>query len=202
MLAIILSTVLLSSAGAADAAYSPETAALLERIDNRGATAIRARRPWTVGGEFGLNGLTGLGLNVSYAVNPHLSIDTGAGFALPAARIGLRARYNLLKSPVTPFIGVGAMYAFAGDGRAKLEVGGRDLHLQTHSAPLAQAVAGVAYTAPGGFSLVASLGWAELLRNKPNVEILSGNPTATEKKAVEMTMGSGPVAAMTLGYSF
>jgi hypothetical protein len=94
------------------------------------------------------------------------------------------------------------MYAFAGDGRAKLEVGGRDLHLQTHSAPLAQAVAGVAYTAPGGFSLVASLGWAELLRNKPNVDILSGNPTATEKKAVEMTMGSGPVAAMTLGYSF
>lgn len=202
MLALLISTLLLSSP--IDAKTSTSDVFLdssYHTIETQPPSA-RLLRPWLVAGEFGINGLTGIGVNVGYNFNSHLSLDAGAGTSTQLARIGVRLRYNLFKANLTPFLGAGFLYGFGTPYDIETTFQNNAVRYRIEHAPMAQGVAGLAWTHNRGFTLLASLGWVQLVTSGSNVRILSGRPTAIQKKNLDFMGGSGPVAALSIGYSF
>ena len=168
---------------------------------------VRAQRRLALLGEVGWNGIAGFGPNLTFRAHPNLSVDLGAGLALVGWKVGLRARYLLLKGPVTPFIGVGVMSA-SGFGSEPIEISNKDedptrtpLNVKIKPSVWLQSVVGVDWVASNGFTLIGSVGWAAVLSGDP-VEIVTGTPTHDEEQALNALFRSSIVSTIALGYSF
>jgi len=168
---------------------------------------LRAQRRLVLTGEVGWNGIAGFGPNLTYRVHPNLSLDVGAGLSLVGWKVGLRARYLLLKGPVTPFIGVGVMTA-SGLGTDPIDLSDKNddtsrepLQVKVHASNWLQSVVGIDWVSARGFTIIGSAGWAQVLSDDP-VEITSGTPTHDEKQALNALFRSNIVVTIALGYSF
>jgi len=168
---------------------------------------IRGRRRLALLGEVGWNGIAGFGPNLTYRAHPNISVDLGAGLSLVGWKVSLRARYLLLKGPVTPFIGLGLMAA-SGFGSEPIELTDKDqepnrvpLNVRIKPSQWLQSVAGVDWVASNGFTLIGAAGWASVLSEDP-VEVITGTPTPDEEKALNAVFRSSIVATIALGYSF
>jgi hypothetical protein len=223
MLALVLSTALLAAGSTASAGasaplgYSEATTQFLERLDEGALRPSRTRRPVTIGIESGAKGFNGLGLNASYNLTPHWSLDAGGGLGNAGARAGLRGRYNFMTSNWTPFASLGVDYLFAADtsfgaytdpwARMAGKLGdpktrdARKMLYRVQSAPSATAMLGMSYQGPRGFSFLGGLGWSQLLDRKSNI-VATGRLPDDTRKDLESFHGSGPVATLMLGYSF
>ncbi|HET6347400.1 MAG TPA: hypothetical protein VFH51_20890 [Myxococcota bacterium] len=164
---------------------------------------VRTLKTVTVAGEVGWNGLAGTGLNVSWNLGPHFSLDSGLGVSGQTAKAGLRARWNLLTASATPFLGVGAMYGTGTPVELDNTYEGNTIRFKIDRSPFAQAVGGISYIADNGFSLLASAGASWLLTDN-NILLKSGVPTANQDKGLRNAAGTGVglVASLALGYSY
>jgi hypothetical protein len=168
---------------------------------------IRARRRLALLGEVGWNGIAGFGPNLVYHVDPHFSVDLGAGLSLLGWKTGIRGRYNLLTGPVTPFVGVGVMGA-GGFGDSPIPINDNEsdpnretVNIKVRPSAWLQTVGGVDWIAPSGFNLIATVGYAWLLSHDP-VEVVTGTPNAEERRAFDVFFRSNVVITLALGYSF
>jgi hypothetical protein len=168
---------------------------------------IRAQRRLALLGEVGWNGIAGFGPNLTFRAHPNVSIDLGAGLGLVGWKVGLRARYLLLKGPVTPFIGAGVMAA-SGFGSEPIEITNKDenpnrepLNVKILPSTWFQGVAGVDWVASNGFTLIGTAGWAAVLGDDP-VKVVTGKPTHDEDQALDAVFRSNIVLTIALGYSF
>jgi hypothetical protein len=160
---------------------------------------IRARKKWAITAEGGWNGLAGVGANLTYNVIPRLSLDLGLGLSMAVGvKGGARVRLNLLESSWTPIVGLGFLFGSGGeDGWAYSKADA--VRVNVRPSPFLQTVAGVNYTGGGGFTLMATAGYAFLLR-KENVEFVSGSTKAFDD--ARDFCGSGVVLGLSLGYAF
>jgi hypothetical protein len=166
----------------------------------RSLSPVRAQRPLTIGGELGWNGLAGFGVQLSYDLHPHFSLDSGLGLSATGIKVGLRGRYNLLTNNFTPFVGAGVLLGSGLMGQvARIETQNARFDMRLAPSPFAQGVVGLSYVAEGGFAVQASVGWAQLLRD--------GNYRITERsghvdrKGLNTAYGSGLVSSLMLGYA-
>ena len=183
------------------AAAEPQVAAPIAAP--RPPPPVRAQRRIALLGELGWNGLAGFGAIVSYHVHPQLTFDLGAGLAAVGGKLGLRARYNVSTKSVTPFLGVGVMGATGFDAPTR-DIGdddNSDLNIELKPAAFVQAVAGIDWTSPGGFTLLGAVGYAWLVTGD-TVVILTGVPTEEETRALDAVFRSGVVISIAIGYSF
>lgn len=186
----------------------PAPARPLPPSDIRPPLPIRARRKLALTAELGWNGLAGLGPVLTYHAHPHFSLDLGGGISLFGWKAGVRGRYNLLTSPLTPFIGAG-FSAGAGLGEVSFNTADdpnadptRDpVTVDLKPSYLIQAVLGLDFVHKRGFTLVGGLGYAFLL-NENNYEVLAGELTKDEERGFKLAFKSGPVLSIALGYSF
>lgn len=162
---------------------------------------VRALRPAHVSVEAGFNGLSGVGMQVGYNFHPHFALDFGGGLSAQTAKVGLRGRYNLLKSEVTPFVGAGVAYGFGTPSVMRNNDNGNEVSFKIDRSPFAQAVLGVSWVNRHGLSLMASAGWNQLLRGS-NVLLKGGRPNERQNRALKYLTGSGPSLALALGYAF
>ena len=163
---------------------------------------MRAERRLAVLGEIGWNSLSGVGANLIYHMTPHFSGDLGAGVSATGWKLGLRGRYNLLKSPWTPFVGIGFMTT-SGFGNAPQNITFDDVNefaIRVKPSYFAQAVLGLDYTSPRGFTMVATAGYAWVMNE--NVEVVSGTPSEQDKEYLEIIFGSSVVVSLAFGYTF
>jgi hypothetical protein len=168
---------------------------------------IRARRRLALLGEVGWNGIAGFGPNLVYHVDPHFSVDLGAGLSLLGWKTGIRGRYNFLTGPVTPFLGVGLIGA-GGFGDSPIPINDHEndpnretVNIKVRPSAWLQTVGGVDWIAPSGFNLISTVGYAWLLSHDP-VEVVTGTPNADEKRAFDVFFRSNIVITVALGYSF
>ncbi len=165
---------------------------------------VRAERRLALLGELGWNSLSGVGPSVTFHAHPHVSFDLGAGLGVVGAKIGLRARVNVLKNEVTPFFGAGMIAASgfeAPDSNFASDMENRELNIKALPSAFFQVVTGVDWTSRGGFTLVGALGYAWLV-TRDNVEIITGEPTAEERRDLDALFGSSIVISIAIGYSF
>lgn len=163
---------------------------------------IRAQRRLVLTGEIGWNSLAGFGPNLTFHAHPHVSFDLGAGVGLVGRKVGLRARYNLLKSAVTPFIGVGGIFASgydAGESPATTDSGVTISGIRP--AAFVQGVVGVDWVSEHGFTIIGSAGYAWRV-TRDNVKLVSGPPSREDQQALDFVFGSAPVFSIALGHAF
>jgi len=180
----------------------------LPRTDSRPLGSIRERRKLALLGELGWNGLAGVGLVLTYYPNPHLGLDLGAGGSLFGWKAGARVRYNLLDRPWTPFLGIG-FDASTGLGQATFDPE-KDANGKPNRDPvtinlkpsyLMQGVLGFDFIHKHGFAMVGCVGYSWLL-NKDNLDVLAGEFTPDEKRAIDIIFKSGVVISLAMGYAF
>lgn len=191
-----------SNPGGLEAAPSPVRRAfalvvLLSLPARAGAPSdvpIREQKPWVLGLGVGWNSLEGAGIIASHHLLPHLSIDAGLGLSLVGPKLGVRARYNLLQTPLTPFAAAGLIYA-AGWAPGIVVIQGSDTYARGLKATLfGQLVVGGEWVSRFGLAARVDLGYA--LRFVDNVR--SQHPSRSEETAV----GSGLVFSLDLGWAF
>lgn len=166
------------------------------------AGPIRSHRHFGILGEMAWNGLAGLGLNGLYNITPHIAVDVGLGISASGWKTGARGRFNFLLSHATPFVGAGITVGW-GTGGKSITSGaseGNEYDLKLGPMPYLQLVGGLDFTAGGGFTLIATAGYAVLLAN--NATITRGTPTSTQTEALNILYGSGIVLGAALGYTF
>jgi hypothetical protein len=176
--------------------------------DVRPQLPIRAQRKLALLGELGWNGLAGFGPILTYHAHPHFSVDFGAGFSLLGGKLGVRTRYNFLKDPFTPFVGVGYNY---GSGFGQFTTNpADDPHGDPNREPvtidhgpsyLIQTVVGFDFMHRRGFSMLGTLGYAWLL-NQDNYKVLAGKLTPDEEQGFNIAFKGGLVLGVALGYAF
>lgn len=200
------------------AATGPVASPATPPPDTRPRGPIRAIRRLALTGEVGWNGIAGFGPVLTYYAVPKVAFDFGGGISLEGWKVGVRGRYNFVTGPVTPFLGAGFM---ATSGIKNIPYDPNEAHdgepnqvtcvpSSTCRAPVTlnvapsyfiQGVVGVDYIHRGGFTLIGSLGYARLL-NHDNVEIVEGELTKDEQRAVNALFKSGPVITVGVGYAF
>jgi hypothetical protein len=178
--------------------------------DIRPLGPIRARRRLALMGELGWNGIAGFGPTLTFHAHPRVSFDFGVGVSFLGWKGGLRARYNLLDGPVTPFLGAGLMYT-SGIEKLVIEPGAHEdaasdpereaVTVRVEPSGFFQGVAGVDWTSRGGFTILGCLGYAALLKDD-NVVVLAGNPTSDQKEVFQVAFRSGLVITIGTGYTF
>lgn len=162
-------------------------------------------RRFSVLGEIGWNGLAGLGPVVAWRVHPRFAVDAGAGLSGVGLKIGARFRWMPGAGRWTPLLGGGLMY---GSGAMDETMDMEDVEngiiyayrFKLKPSVFAQAVTGLEYAGPSGFTWLLTVGYARLLRD--NLEIISGTPSALMYDAMRYAYGSGPVVATSFGVSF
>lgn len=170
---------------------------------------VRTLRPAQMMVEAGFNGLSGIGLQFGYNFHPHFALDIGGGLSAQTAKLnvsqtaklGLRARYNVLKSDVTPFVAIGAVYGFGTPSAETATDRNNTISYKIDRSPFAQAVVGVSWVNRRGVSLMASAGWNQLLRGN-NILMKSGRANDRQNKAFKALAGSGPSGSVAVGYAF
>lgn len=176
--------------------------------DTRPLLPIRERRKLALLGEIGWNGLAGFGMILTYHAHPHVSFDLGGGFSLLGWKAGVRGRYNFLKSPMTPFLGVG-FNATSGLGEvtsdpkndSSADPGSQPFTIDVKASYLVQGVLGFDFIHRHGFNMQGAVGYAWLL-NKNNVALIDGSLTREEKRAFDIIFKSGLVISLAWGYAF
>lgn len=163
----------------------------------------RSEGQWGVTGEAAWNGLGGVGPQVHYLVTDSIPVDIGLGIGATGVKAGLRGRYLFRPdSKLTPFIGLGMSYGLgSGDEKVDFENDDDDHEIKIKSSPFAQLTCGLDYQASNGFMIMASAGWAQLLRDD-NVEKVSGVFDADDDDVLDAAFGSGIIAAINIGYAF
>jgi hypothetical protein len=166
-----------------------------------GEGPVRAERRFVLAGEAGWNGLSGMGVNLMFRPIPLLSVDVGGGLSGIGWKGGARVRANILESEWTPTLGAGVIFGSGTLGNpVELTEGANSVRFHLSSAPFLQFVGGVEYAGRGGFTFLATAGYA--VRLADNVVIDSGVPTSTQKSAMDIAYGSGLVLSLALGYAF
>ena len=176
--------------------------------DKRPSLPIRARRKLALLGEVSWNGLAGFGPILVYNVDPHVSLDLGAGISLMGGKLGARARYNFLTSPFTPFVGVGFIYA-SGLGQFTTDPSQdpqgdpnrEPATINVEPAHLVQGVFGFDFIHRRGFSMLGCIGWAWQL-DRDNVHLLAGTLTPDERQGFNIAFKGGLVLSTAFGYAF
>jgi hypothetical protein len=152
--------------------------------------------------EAGWNSLSGVGVNLTWNVVPHLAIDLGAGLSGVGTKLGARARLNFMASKFTPFVGAGVIRGGGtGDTAVELTSEGNVITFTLKPSLYAQFVAGFEIMSSGGFTFLATAGYA-MLTGGDNVEMVGGVPTDLQSKALDVAYGSGPSASVALGFAF
>ncbi len=163
---------------------------------------IRAERRLALLGEVGWNSLAGFGVNLTFNVHPHMALDLGLGLGAVGGKFGLRARYNLLKGNVTPFLGAGLIAASGWESGSDQQLSDEsDVVLKVRPSTFAQGVVGVDWISQRGFTMIGAVGYAKRI-SRNNVEILSGTPTAEERQGIDVVFGSSMVLSLAIGYAF
>lgn len=179
----------------------PSSALAQEETRAPATTPIRSQRRVGIMAEAGWNSLSGVGMQVSYHFMPQLSLDVAGGLSALGWKSGARARYNFVTSNFTPFLGAGLMIGSgAGDEPLSVDDGTRTVLARVGLAPFAQVVGGLEYVADGGFSIMATAGYAFALTRNP--EIVSGTPTQAHRQVFELLYGNGISLGLALGYTF
>jgi hypothetical protein len=177
--------------------------------DTRPLGPIRSRRRLALTGELGWNGLAGFGPVLTYHAHPHVSFDLGGGVSLFGWKAGVRGRYNFMKSPFTPFVGLG-FNATTGLGEVTMDPADdpnaedpeRDpVTLDLKPSYLVQGTLGFDFIHRRGFTMIGCIGYAWLL-NEDNVEVLAGKLKADEEQAVDFFFTGGAVISLAFGYAF
>ena len=178
------------------------------RADTRPLRPIRAIRKLALMGEIGWNGLAGFGPVLTYHAHPHVALDLGAGLSLMGGKVGVRARYNFLTAPLTPFVGLGYVYA-AGFSQQNFDLSS-DSHgdpnrdpvtLELKPSQILQGVFGFDLVREHGFTMLGCVGYSRVL-NHHTVNILAGKLTNEEQNGVKILFKSGPVISLAAGYAF
>jgi hypothetical protein len=159
-------------------------------------------------GEIGWNGLAGFGAVLTYNAHPNVALDLAGGFSLLGWKAGVRGRYNFLKSPMTPFVGVG-FNATSGLGEvtsdpkqdSSADPDSQPFTLNVKASYFVQGVVGFDFIHKHGFTMVGALGYTRLL-NKSNVELVDGSLTREEKRVMDIIFKSGLVLSLAWGYAF
>jgi outer membrane protein W len=159
-------------------------------------------------GELGWNGLAGFGVILTYNAHTHLAFDLAGGVSTFGWKTGVRARYNLLASNMTPFVGIGfnatsGLGEFTSDpkDRSKQEPDAVPFTLNVKDSYLLQYTVGFDFVHRRGFNMVGALGYAQLL-NDNNLELVDGKLTRDEQRAIDVIFKSGPVISLAAGYAF
>lgn len=177
-------------------------------VDSRPQRPIRAQRKLALTGELGWNGLAGFGPVLTYNAHPHVALDLGTGFSLLGWKVGVRGRYNFLKSNFTPFLGFG-FNATSGFGEIPLndkndadaDPEREAVTVNVKASYLMQAVLGFDYIHRRGFAMIGCIGFADLL-NSDNVEVVAGEPNHEERVAIDALWKSGAVISLSMGYAW
>jgi hypothetical protein len=165
---------------------------------------VRADRRLALLGELGWNGLAGFGAIVAFHANPHVTFDLGAGLGAVGGKLGLRARYNFMTDPVTPFIGVGFIGATGWNAPTSdldNDEANAELNIRVRPSAFLQTVAGIDWTSRNGFTLIGALGYAFML-TRDNIVIITGVPTDEDRRGLDIAFRSGIVISIAIGYSF
>lgn len=180
------------------------TPSLAEAEPLPSAAPVRQTRRAAVLMDLTWNGLAGFGPVGVFHLTPHVTLEGGVGLSGVGVKLGTRARYNFLTSPATPFLGVGFLTG-SGTGEQVAEL--RDtqnqstLRFRLERSNFLQFTAGFDLTNEGGFTVVATLGYAYLLGGD-NVRMVSGTPSEVTRNAMDLAYRSGAVAGVALGYAF
>jgi hypothetical protein len=179
----------------------PSIALAQEETPKPALTPIRSQRHFGLMVEAGWNSLSGVGMQATYHFMPQLSLDMAGGLSSLGWKAGARARYNFLTSNFTPFLGAGFMIGSGGgDEPLAFESGTSTVLARVRPAPFAQVVGGLEYVADGGFSIMATAGYAFALTQ--NLEIVAGTPTEAQRQAFEVVFGNGISLGLALGHTF
>lgn len=176
--------------------------------DTRPLGPIRAQRRLALTGELGWNGLAGFGAVLTYNAHPHLALDLAGGFSLLGWKTGVRGRYNILKSNMTPFVGIGfnatsGLGEFTSDPKddPHAEADAVPFTLDVKASYLVQYTVGFDFLHKRGFNMIGALGYAHLL-NDNNLVLVDGKLTRDEKRAVDVIFKGGLVISLAAGYAF
>ena len=169
---------------------------------------VRTRLPWTIASELSWNGLSGLGLIVGWSPHPFVTLEAGGGGGTSGARLGLRARWNILTTHVTPFLAAGGVFNFGVEGTRYYSSESENFSQNQLDTVVtaAQGVGlhtlfGVVFTTDGGFHLQGGGGY---LWCPPDPALAS--PAAGVRtyfvNAYAFATGSGPIVSIALGQAF
>lgn len=164
------------------------------------AASRRAKQRLFLLGEFGWNGLAGVGMVGGYHLHPNLTVEAGAGFSPVKWKFGARVRTNLWTSEWTPFLTGGLTYGLGDPGTEAVFLGGAPLRYRLLRSPFMQLTAGVDYTGEDAVVFLVNVGWAFLLAD--NVEITRGVPSEQQQQILDLAFRSGPVVSVAFGYAF
>jgi hypothetical protein len=166
---------------------------------SRVGTGIRLARKNILGVEMGYNSLGGLGPMYTRNLGQHAGLDVSAGLSMRGLQSGLRARWLILRQNVTPFVGLGVLYA-ADPWRTYSGADGVP-HRTAAQALLVQGSAGVAWQAAHGFSIMASAGYTQQVAHSAR-RYDYHQPGALARDLFNLWYSSGPMGALSVGYSF
>lgn len=164
------------------------------------AASRRAQQRLFMLGEFGWNGLAGVGLIGGYHLHPHLTVELGTGFSPVKWKFGGRLRANLFTSEWTPFLSGGLAYGLGDPNTEAVFLGGAPLRYRLLRSPYMLVTAGLDYTGEDSVIFLVNVGWSFLLAQ--NVEITRGAPTEQQQLLMDLAFKSGPVLSRAFGYSF
>jgi len=165
---------------------------------------VRLTRSFGISMDIGWNSLVGMGPTIQYFVSPHVGIDGGIGLSSTGIKLGARGRYLFLEKTFTPFLGAGFNYGFGGgdeNNTIKHVDQGNTIYYYVLPSPFLQITVGGDLLVYNGFFLLFDLGYSILL-NGENTVIVSGTPTSTQKKAMDIALGSGIVFEVGIGIIF
>jgi hypothetical protein len=163
---------------------------------------VRARRPLFIGADLAINGLTGFGMQLGYQLSPHWAVDAAVGASSQLLRVGVRGRYNLLTSPVTPFVGLAALYGSGTPFDVQSEFADKKVSYRVAPSAFVQGVGGVHWVHRRGFTLAGSAGWMQLVSGRSNIRVHEGTPSQATRRRLDRAAGSGVVVELAVGYSF
>ena len=163
----------------------------------------RAEAPFVVGLELGVNSLaTLIGGRLSWYPLQQVALDLGGGWSGSGMRGGVGARYFLLKSFNSPFVG-GAWMRSGGVDSASLDDSKGKYHVIISNIQYANALAGYEFRRPDGLTVVLTTGWSfALTPEKDRWTKKSGTLSADAQDMLDYYTGSGPIASVIVGYGF
>lgn len=163
---------------------------------------IRMTRTIGVSGTWGWNGLTGLGATLQYYISPHFGLDAGLGLALSGYKFSGRVRYLFLEKNFSPLVGVGYIFStgFPGQFTEFEDEDGKYITVEILPSSFIQIVGGIEFVVDGGFFMMANLGYA--IQVNDNVNYISGSPSETFDRAMQIVYRSGIVFEISIGYIF
>jgi hypothetical protein len=162
---------------------------------------VRMLRGFGISGNMGWNSLTGIGVSIQSYATEHIGFDAGVGISSEGYKFSGRFRYLFLEKNFTPLVAAGFMY---GTGipnyEFSMDYNGNEVVFTIGPSPFLQLTGGIDYVAPGGFFLMANLGYAILL--KDNIDYTYGVPTPDTEQIIRIAYQSGVAIEVSIGYIF